>query len=565
MAGGLIQIVTYGSQDLFLTGTPEITFFKIVYRRHTNFATESIEIPFNEEVDFGKECLVTIPRAGDLINKVYLKMTIPKMELKRELPTSLKSSYDDAVANYTIVTTYMIHNLEAYRRGYDVYIADNVTTVQDIFDAIIAYMSDGDFTEIIANFESLIEVEGEEGVYEYDKDAINMQTVAQSFSGNLVGLKALIFDKMELGLLLSKRVHQKYFDLMQVAKTNYEDSINPLVKFAWVDKLGHSLVEYIDLFIGGNKIDRHYGDWLNIWYELSRNKNLDAVCDKMIGNISELTSFDRIVKPSYDLYVPLQFWFCRNNGLALPLVALEYHDVYFNVKFRKIEEVSYMEDGKLINMENINEELYLNELSMDEGVYLYASLLVDYIYLDSSERRKFAQSSHEYLIEQVQINEFPDVSVSNMSCSLDFNHSCKELIWVAQKTSNTTNTDGYTQCKWDNYTVDPGNTIISSQLDFNGYERSPKNISTYYNYVQALNTHSNAPSEGINLYSFCLNPEEHQPSGQCNISRLSKVLLHLDFDPSLVAGSQDIDIRVYATNYNILRLVSGMAGMAYTA
>jgi len=563
MTGGLIQIVTYGSQDLFLTGTPEITFFKIVYRRHTNFATESVEVAFTEEVGFGKESMISVPRVGDLIKNVYLKLTIPKMELKRNLGVVDDTDYNNALSNYSIVRKFMSVNIEAYRRGYDVYIADNVITVEDIVNAIIGYMSDAIYTVTISNFETLIGSS-------YNKDAINLLTIAQSYLSSLTDPKINIFKNMTTALTLSSKVQEYYYNLYVEKREEYNTNSSDLLKFAWVEKLGHSIIEYVDVFIGGRKIDRQYGDWINIWYELTKNIYTDTIYDKLIGNTSELTTFDRTVKPSYTMYIPLQFWFCRNNGLALPLVALEYHDVNFTFKFRNLEEVSYLEQDKLIYFENISEELYLDELSVNEGVYLEASLLIDFIYMDSSERRKFAQSSHEYLIEQVQVREFTDINVQNLSCMLDFNHSCKELIWVAQRVDNVENSTGYNKCKWYDYTVNgSGNIVLTSQIDFNGYERVYKENSNYFNYLQPLYTHSSTPSDGVNVYSFSFNPEEHQPSGQCNMSRLSKPIIHVTFDPDIFTSASDstrvLNFRIYIISYNILRFVSGMAGCAYTS
>ena len=329
-------------------------------------------------------------------------------------------------------------------------------------------------------------------------------------------------------------------------------------------------MDTIELYIGGQKVDTHYGDWLNIWHELSGNKDLNPTYNKMIGNISLLTNFDRTIKPKYKITIPLQFWFCRFSGLALPLVALEYNNVRMNFKFRNIEDVSYVENNEKIKF-NEFEGLFLDEVTDELGINIEASLLVDYIYLDNSERRRFAQASHEYLIEQLQVLEYDDVTQQRVQCVLNnFVHPSKEIIWVAQKVEYTENLDGYTKLQWDNYTVNDsynGSLIQSSSIDFHSYVRVPNLDNNYFNYVQPYQHHNGTPSDGINVYSFSIFPEEFQPSGTANFSRLSKVTLFINLQESLFTDEdnpQKVNIRIYTRNINILRMASGMAGTVFT-
>jgi len=186
-------------------------------------------------------------------------------------------------------------------------------------------------------------------------------------------------------------------------------------KIAWVRRLGHALIESVEVEIGGSRIDKHYGTWLDIWYELARPVgDRERGYLKMIGDVPELTAFDGTAKPGYTLYVPLQFWFCRNTGLALPLIALQYHEVRLHFEFRSNRQLGVFEDCNAYNT-----------LTM-----LDASLLVDYIYLDSEERRRFAQVGHEYLIEQLQFTGEESVQLRNEKFKLGFNHPTKELIWA---------------------------------------------------------------------------------------------------------------------------------------
>jgi hypothetical protein len=359
MGGGLMQLVAYGAQDIYLTGNPQITFFKVVYRRHTNFSMESIDQTFNGAVGFDRKVSCTISRNGDLIHRMYLKLKLT--------PGS--------------------------------------------------------------------------------GSALTLTTGA-----------------------------------------------------------AHDIVKSVEIEIGGQRIDKHYGEWLDIWNELTQTQgHADAY-----GLMTSITT--TTVGKSDTMYLPLQFWFCRNPGLALPLIALQYHEVKVNVEFGPAAA---------------------NANSLD------ATLMVDYIYLDTDERRRFAQVSHEYLIEQLQFTG--SESLSN-KVKLNFNHPVKELVWVE-----------------DSYNSAPTYTLASLQL--NGHERFSARDSTYFTKVQPYQHHEQVPSKaGISVYSFALKPEEHQPSGTCNMSRIDNATLSFDFDGSIANKT----ISVYAVNYNVLRIMSGMGGLAYS-
>lgn len=592
MPGGIIQIGSYGSQDLFLTGTPEITFFKIVYRRHTNFSTESVEINFNGAVAFGEENTLTVPKVGDMIKNIYLKIIVPKLDFKKApiasglIDTAL-TKWNNSIVYYQYTQDYLEIMIEAFRRGYADNLAENVITSGELYETIEFYFSSGGgYTTQIDNFVNNIP----DNIFNGNKT--NMRTIASDYGPlnvtNNSSSKSNLFTGLLQGIKQCHVIQKHFYYEMLNNKDDYETLTNDNISMAWVKKLGISIIDYIEVYIGGNKIDKHYGDWLNIWHELTGNVNLEKLYDKMIGNVPELTTFDQNSKPQYTLYIPLQFWFCKNNGLALPLISLQYHEVSFNVKFKEFKECAYMEQDKLILYPNYEEELYLDELGMNEGIYIDASMLIDYVYLDSSERRRFAQSSHEYLIEQVQMREFIDINLPKYTALLDFNHPCKELIWVAQQIPYTENDDGYTECKWTVYSsnetsVDTineftgkttsvtkyyGNIVSTSQMEFNGHLRVPKMDGNYFNYLQPYSSHTKTPSDGINVYPFSINPEKHQPSGQCNMSRLSHATLNFEFDQTIFDNAPDpsrvINLRIYTINYNILRFISGMAGCAYS-
>lgn len=381
MGGGLMQLVAYGAQDIYLTGNPQITFFKVVYRRHTNFSMESIEQTFNGAAEFGKRVTCTVSRNGDLMHRVYLQVTVPAL----------------------------------------------------------------------------------------DSNA------------------------------------------------------------SWVDWLGHALIKNVEVEIGGQRVDKHYGDWMHIWNELTQSAGKKAGYETMVG---------KTVSGQTDLYIPLEFWFCRNPGLALPLIALQYHEVKINLEFRSAAEC-------------------MSEADTTAPSLLAASLYVDYIYLDTDERRRFAQVSHEYLIEQLQFTGDESITSTSNKIKLNFNHPCKELVWVVQPDGNVTDGDLF------DYTDSSGkNCTESAKLQLNGHDRFSERFGKYFNLVQPYQHHTNVPKAGVNVYSFGLKPEEHQPSGTCNMSRIDNATLQLTTTAAAVAA--DAKVRVYATNYNVLRIMSGMGGLAYS-
>jgi len=401
-----------------LTGNPQITFFKVVYRRRTNFAVESIEQTFNGTADFDRLVTATISRNGDLIQQMYLEAVLP------------------AIGGIT----------------------------------------------------------------------------AQ-----------------------------------------------------WIYGVGNAMVKKAEIEIGGQLIDRHYGEWLDIWTELSVPAGKRDGFDDMVGNTPGGTA-ERSPTGNNPirLYVPLQFWFNRNPGLALPLIALQYHEVKLNLEL------------------NSASTLYQTSGTYNAGD-LSLKLYVDYVYLDTDERRRFAQVSHEYLIEQVQFTG--DETVANLSTSknftLNFNHPCKELIWVHRKTtyplSSATSATSYNNyfdfSYFDQATTTQTNrdTFVQGKLQLNGHDRFTQRYSDYFRKVQNYEHHtrvprvdgtaaSNSRAQYIYTYSFALSPEEHQPSGTCNFSRIDNAVLQLTYD-GLMA---DMNLKVFAVNYNVLRIMSGMGGLAYS-
>ena len=534
MAGGLLQLVAYGAQDVYLTSNPQITFFKVVYRRHTNFSIEAIKQTFNGTADFGQDVSITIQRNADLVYRMYFQTDLPSVNVSYGL---------------------------------------------------------------------------ESGTSKYRS-------------------------------------------------------------FRWLNWIGHLLLKTMEVTIGGHKVDKQYGEWLHIWNEVSGNPAKQNAYAEMVGNVPKLTqihstnSSDSCTVNGHTLFIPLQFWFCRNPGLAIPLIALQYSDINVNITLRELKECIWAAEQSAAD----------TYTSVVDGVSVLGSqslslssthLWVDYIYLDTDERRRFAKVAHEYLIETLQYNGGETVSTTNPQVKLNFTHPVKELFWTVQPT-NFTKLD-YTQTRagnqafnftdlWDysgfNGTPEPknglgmpggrishnlnggfsevlvegrldstnqwsklytnasnavsgtdagyidisqytqpntvntysnrygrwshnggnrldagDNPVVNGKLVLNGNDRFSERVGAYFNIVQPYDHHTGSPAPGINCYSFALNPEDHQPSGTCNFSRIDNAFLNLTLSSNSLnstINSGNVKIQVYAINYNILRVMSGLGGLAYS-
>jgi len=399
MGGGLMQLVAYGAQDIYLTGNPQITFFKVVYRRHTNFSMESIDQTLTGTLSPGAKVTATINRNGDLIHKMYVA---------------------------------------------------------------------------------------------FNPSALGLGSGAKKCGPNV----------------------------------------------------GNTLLKEIELEIGGQRVDRHYGHWLTVWTQLTEVNptgkqakcTLNGVEPSTGATLSQLNSYNhKAIDDNKDItdaptmaHVPLQFWFNRNPGLALPLIALQYHEVKVNLTLCDTADIS---NGGTLTPSSVK-------------------LWVDYIYLDTDERRRFAQQSHEYLIEQLQ---FQQTSVKN--AELNFNHPVKELIWTGRPAASTTNVTGK-----GTPTAITGAADDTFLLKLNGHDRFPARHRNYFTRTQVHQHHSGFGGvtirDSIGVYSFALKPEEHQPSGTCNFSRIDNAVLEQ-------GGTADA-LNIYAVNYNVLRIMSGMGGLAYS-
>jgi hypothetical protein len=323
--------------------------------------------------------------------------------------------------------------------------------------------------------------------------------------------------------------------------------------------VGNAFVKQVELEIGGQLIDRQYGEWMNIWSELTVPEGKRVVYDEMVGNHDGFATGGATTTPTTDpkanLDVPLMFWFNRNPGLALPLIALQYHEVKVNLDIAAANELTTTNNTTDVALTS-------------------CKLWVDYIYLDTEERRRFAQVSHEYLIEQVQFTGDETITTDTKRVDLNYNHPVKELIWVSQASGQGRASGQHTSpCQFT--AIHDADTRVKLQL--NGHDRFTERRGEYFVNVQPFKHHTHGPranrtlaldasgavaqrnAQHIYVYSFALNPEELQPSGTCNFSRIDNATLVLS-DMAVSAGT----LKVFAVNYNVLRIMSGMGGLAYS-
>lgn len=410
MGGGLLQLVAYGAQDVYLTGSPQITFFRVVYRRYTSFAIESIANTINGTVGWGKKVSVTVSRNGDLVQNVYIEIQLKKS-----------------------------------------------------------------------------------GTTWYPAEAVLSQ---------------------------------------------------------------------VELEIGGQRIDRVYSDWLRIYDELFRRDDKKAVYKRLVDfhpndPVGTVKRF----------YVPLNFFFTGqtpvgggNAGLALPLLALQFHEVRITITFAEASAVAG------VNSDTLSADVY-----------------IDYIYLDTEERRRVAQQSTEMLITQVQYTGDESVTIDtstrkSQNVRLNFNHPTSLLAWVVKGSTHGV----YSAADLANAgtTQEAYAPLYSARLQLNGSDRFSERYGSYFNKVQPFQHLGASPAAGIYAYSFALKPDEPaQPSGSLNLSRIDTATLALTFKAASVANVANVldeattlaaaaslnKLSVYAVNYNVLRILSGMGGLAYSS
>ena len=416
--GGLLQLVAQGKQDVFLTGNPQMTWFKMVYRRYTNFAVESQPMYFDGTPDFGKKITCNVPRRGDLLSQVFLEVTLPALNL-----------------------------------------------------------------------------------------------------------------------------------------LNADGSIGPAVSY--VNSVGHALIQEITIEVGEQEIDRQNGEWMEIWSNYTTTKDKQTGFYNMIGKVdgySPPTLYGPI-----KLYIPLHFWFCKNPGLALPLIALQYHPIRINLTLRPL--------NKLFFSQALTTPA-CSTLQVAPAQITDLMLWGDYIYLDPEERRRFVSSTHEYLIEQVQYTAPIAIAPGSTSASLrlEFNHPVRELFWFIKRDDMNRYNEYFNYSSLGTFEIGTRTDILSDAvLQLDGFDRFKVRDAGYFRLVQPWQYHTVVPEESfVYSYSFALRPEDVQPSGSMNASRMDSIVLQISLNQTLINTIGTLTSRVYAINHNVFRIADGFGGVLFT-
>ncbi len=493
MGLGLLILVSVGKQNIFLSTQPEITFFKIAYRRHTNYSIEPTPQYFKTTPDFGRRCTVNIGKNADLMGMTYLYVELPNIQME-----------------------------------------------------------------------------------------------------------------------------------------NFSSSSANIRQFAWVEKIGLALINFVEIEIGGTIIDRHYGDWLNIWFEMINSMGIKKSYNKMIGNIEELTSFSQ-TKSSTVLYIPFSFWFCQDTGLALPLISLSHNDIKIHVEFNDIDSCYKLSPSYFINVTNnfciykpgekfyqnyqnnkiigefiyfdpINKKLFYNpikgkflipstqndpkykligeqtnfEINIEPGSVivkdedyfkfnkpslLNSYLLVNYIYLDNFERYNFINNSHEYLIPVIQTLPEQIIYSTNATYKLPLINPVKLIVWraILQSNKSLNNQFNYTSYP---YTDESEYLINKNLIVINSINRMELNSVQYYTNLQKYQYGFGNNQKGIYMYSFALNPKELQPSGSMNFSKIDDAYIQFNMN-SIVNYQNPVSVKGYGIQYNLFRISNGIGGLSF--
>lgn len=526
MAGGLIQLVAYGAQDMFLTKDPQITFFKIVYRRYTNFSTEVIPQYFTHTPDFGKRVTCILSKNGDLVRNMYLVVVLPIIPMFKDEDGNL-----DEIAKFAWVRRIgyaFIKSVEIEIGGelIDKQYGDWINIWNDLTvpDKI-------NLNKMIGNVQELTDLTNGKRSY---KMFIPLQFWFNRITGLSLPLVSLQYNQVKLNLEIAE-----FENLYVVAPTHYINIDNDFVNF--IEN------EYIEQTVNG------------------------------ITSLARFIHFDIINRRLY-------LWRISNN----PFRSVTVLDPNLIRTEDQQDAILYARDaaGNLVNAQyfiigltsqffampriNATERVYVNRSVNFNNINLkQCFVLVEYIFLDDEERVRFSQARHEYLIEQLQYNSERTIDGLNQSFKLGFTQPCKELMWVTQLTlvQNTRINDYFNYTDSVIRTLNTDQTIGKNIIDqetilFNGNERLSLRDSAYFSQAQVYQNHTNSPSTGINVYSFALHPEQHQPSGSANMSKIDNVDLRIIVQPN-IDFTNTAKLRIYGINNNVLRIANGISGLVF--
>ena len=496
MPSGLIQIVAYGAQDLFLTGIPEITFFKFLYKRYTNYAMEFIELNLDGNKNFGEEISCEIPKNGDLINDIILKVSLPSVSLSKTTSNEeIEQNYNNLTQSETLIKNFnnFIHFIYE-----SIIIANNgLDNFNETFDNI--YTSINTYLDSNKDFLLNKNIIG---------DDINNNFNITLHLLNIYNLNEnQLIKKNKLKLLIESYINKSYNILKNLQddystkKTIYENSLNNNYNFSWINTLGWNIVSKVELEIGGFVIDRSYSQYLYIWNQLFNTNFKKLDFNKLFSLSSSAYTYDNTTKNNFDIYIPIKLFFNKDYSLSLPIISIKHQVVIIKLNINTLSKLIYTD----YTLNDIQSKIKISNIK----------LLTNFIYLDQDERLKFANSNHEYLIEQTNQIQYKNIKKNDIDLELNINNPTKYIIWTNQKESDITNYNIHNEYSstltydltdsYPNITSNKNNTILSSYLQLNGVDRSIPYDSIYYNYVIPYEHKLSSCNDGINIYSFSLN------------------------------------------------------------
>lgn len=535
MGGGIAQLASYGLADVYLTGSPQVTYFKLVYRRHTLFAMESVQQTFDGTADFGRKATCTISKNGDLVGPVWLEVTLPDLLAYDITPSPPDGNAVDVSAAAAGLVRDDNGNYWQTRVG-SVY--SNPVAFRDAASGAYhasATLTIADESYPVTQYNSATDLFGAAD----DRAAATATVVAAT---ELPTFPYLCRSGSEVPYAYATPSHD----------------------LRWVNSVGHALLNSVEIEIGGSRIDKHYGEWLDVWSELTEKEEKREGFWEMVGKYDDAeydAGWTRAQSRSRTYYVPLKFCFNTMPGLYLPLVALSYHQIKYNFEFRPY-------------LECIKASVPVTKLTAKWGGGVMAmtgcNLFADYVFLDAPERIRMAEIPHEYLITQLQFQgdeAVPAPSDPNgtrtRKYNLNYNHPVRELVWVYVAKQNYEQ-DAELGNQWFKYGVpgDPTAEVFDEcRLVINGHDRFSPRTAPYFRLIQPYEHHTRCPSKKVHCYSFSLlSPEDWQPSGQANFSRFDSAQLHFTLAPNLPAGK----MKIFAYSFNILRIAAGLGGLAFS-
>lgn len=508
MTGAITQLTLFGQEDVLLSSNPQVTYFRTAFRRATPFSMDAVEQTFQGAADFGKRASMVVSRTGDLVTEIWLQIKLPPL-----------SNFAEPVAAQPA------QPLIKYAR----YASPTSATVAVVPSMALATNAAKTYTATLTPVAGSV-------------NTTAVTATSTSLAPLLIAVPGL-------------DPKTEYTAVVRVSdNTEPASPSTDVLCLKWSNAIGHAIIESVELEIGGSRIDFHTSDFLDILSELTLSEERKPGFQEMIGKYdaydprSDVQSFDgeRI------LFVPMQFFFCKNPGLALPILALTFHETRLNFTFRDLKQCL------------TSTRRPVTALQDDAGNPLSAEIkaYATYVYLDTAERRRYSTIPHESLISTLQYMGDAAVTINPGDAPIrkfpiQFSHPIKELFWVYQPASNY-NGDS-TTLDWFGYGAD--DFASEMKIVFNGIDRTSSRPPEYWRLVQPFSHHTRVPNKRIYVFSFSLFPENIQPSGTANFSRIDTAQLVATLKPGTPQGR----LRIYGLGYNVLRIASGLGGLAFAS